>query len=358
MKYIHLMCLRQWLKSNMKTRQTGRSVSYFWKTLKCELCKEKLPSSVSVKDRYIELICIPLPETSFILLEEVSGDAQQSKGLHMISMLPGAEVRLVRTRQGRGHECDVRVDDISVSRSHAVIRMKNSCFSIEDCNSKFGTLVLAKRALSLSRVSCISVQINRTLVTVTVRRPPRGFKTYISSLCCQRSTSRVIDSAHIFQEDDSDDLAAEAFGEEASSAFMEGTLEPQAIAQALVQESSAQSYSSDQPSPLQSPYRHMSRVQSPSVLRSLNSQEADRRSEESYIERDLEADSPDIDDLQEPPTEQPRIPQREHADWPEEVDFSGSRDLEEVFMQQSQRRYESSPSNVPQGDDALQEINL
>jgi hypothetical protein len=349
MKYIHLLCLRQWLKSSMKTRQTGSSVSYFWKTLKCELCKEKLPSSVNVKDRYIELICIPLPETSFILLEEVSGD---SKGLHMISMLPGAEVRLVRTRQGRGHECDVRIDDISVSRSHAVIRMKNSCFSIEDCSSKFGTLVLAKRPLSLSKVSNIAVQINRTLMTLSVRKPSRGFKKFISSLCCTRGTSKVIDAASIFQEDDSDDLP-EALNEDASS-MEEGTLDAQAIAQAIIQDPSAQSYSNDRP---HHSNRHMPQVQGVSVQNSLISMEADRRSEGSHRERHQQVNSSDIDDLQDPPSEQSRIPQGVHAYWPE-VQSSGSVDLGEMFMQQSQRVYEPSPSNVPQGDNELQEINL
>jgi len=47
---------------------------------------------------------------------------------------------------GRGHESDVRVADISVSRCHAIIKLDKDSNSIklEDSQSKFGTLILIK----------------------------------------------------------------------------------------------------------------------------------------------------------------------------------------------------------------------
>jgi pSer/pThr/pTyr-binding forkhead associated (FHA) protein len=45
---------------------------------------------------------------------------------------------------GRGHESEVRVNDISVSRCHAIIKYKKDGIYIEDNRSKFGTLVLLK----------------------------------------------------------------------------------------------------------------------------------------------------------------------------------------------------------------------
>lgn len=52
---------------------------------------------------------------------------------------------------GRGHESDVRVSDISVSRCHALIKynQENGRFYLEDNLSKFGTLVLAKGSIEL-----------------------------------------------------------------------------------------------------------------------------------------------------------------------------------------------------------------
>ena len=47
---------------------------------------------------------------------------------------------------GRGHDTDVRVTDISVSRLHSYIKKSNKgFFYLEDNNSKFGTLALIKR---------------------------------------------------------------------------------------------------------------------------------------------------------------------------------------------------------------------
>lgn len=56
---------------------------------------------------------------------------------------------------GRGHESDVRVSDISVSRCHAILKYdSNDCnYYLEDNLSKFGTLVLAKQAIELD-VDC------------------------------------------------------------------------------------------------------------------------------------------------------------------------------------------------------------
>lgn len=42
---------------------------------------------------------------------------------------------------GRGHNCDIRNADISISRFHAYIKYVDGNFVIFDNNSKFGTLV-------------------------------------------------------------------------------------------------------------------------------------------------------------------------------------------------------------------------
>jgi pSer/pThr/pTyr-binding forkhead associated (FHA) protein len=54
----------------------------------------------------------------------------------MISMNKKSSLRI-----GRGHESDIRIPDISVSRFHALISFQNSNFYLEDNTSKFGTLI-------------------------------------------------------------------------------------------------------------------------------------------------------------------------------------------------------------------------
>ena len=45
---------------------------------------------------------------------------------------------------GRGHESQVRVNDISVSRTHALIKHRENGIYLQDNKSKFGTLVLMR----------------------------------------------------------------------------------------------------------------------------------------------------------------------------------------------------------------------
>jgi pSer/pThr/pTyr-binding forkhead associated (FHA) protein len=52
---------------------------------------------------------------------------------------------------GRGHECDVRISDISVSRKHAFIKFKDGNFVITDNNSKFGTLIKMKTPIPVTQ---------------------------------------------------------------------------------------------------------------------------------------------------------------------------------------------------------------
>ena len=65
---------------------------------------------------------------------------------------------------GRGHESDLRISDISVSRAHARIFFENDTYYIEDLASKFGTLMLATDPIVMKDENKV-LQIGRTLVS-------------------------------------------------------------------------------------------------------------------------------------------------------------------------------------------------
>ncbi len=52
---------------------------------------------------------------------------------------------------GRGHDSDIRVTDISVSRVHALlfVKMQQKAVLLKDCLSKFGTLFCLKEEEAL-----------------------------------------------------------------------------------------------------------------------------------------------------------------------------------------------------------------
>jgi len=100
---------------------------------------------------------------NYIILESLNSikENQYPLSIHVLMFIEENESFII----GRGHESDVRISDISVSRSHAKISLKNKKFYLEDTGSKFGTLVLAKDDLEINENQQI-LQIGRTLISI------------------------------------------------------------------------------------------------------------------------------------------------------------------------------------------------
>ena len=76
-----------------------------------------------------------MPECNYIVLESVT--MQNIRIIHVVDM---NERNLIKV--GRGHDVDIRVTDISVSRYHAnIFQSEEGDFFVNDNKSKFGTLV-------------------------------------------------------------------------------------------------------------------------------------------------------------------------------------------------------------------------
>lgn len=167
-EYVHLGCLRHWIRGRLNLSDTSGG-SYFYRPLACELCKAVYPTYVSVGQERAPLVEVPRTQAPFIVLENMVRDSQQhaSRGLHVISL---AEKVL---KLGRGHESDVRIADVSISRCHAMIRFHRGNFVLEDNNSKFGTLVAMKKPRLLEQGSTVSIQMGRTVLSLSVQ-PDHG----------------------------------------------------------------------------------------------------------------------------------------------------------------------------------------
>ena len=92
-------------------------------------------------------------------------DKNTSRMIHMLTVSENkTEFKL-----GRGHESEVRINDISVSRCHALVKYREDGFYVEDNISKFGTIVLLKDKVYLQADHTLAIQVGRSVVSFTVR---------------------------------------------------------------------------------------------------------------------------------------------------------------------------------------------
>ena len=86
------------------------------------------------------MMTIAKPNKPYIIIESLNRNnldgGKEERCLHLIAAKENTPIRI-----GRGHQCEIRLTDISVSRSHAQIIFKGDQFYIKDQKSKFGTLI-------------------------------------------------------------------------------------------------------------------------------------------------------------------------------------------------------------------------
>jgi len=152
----------------MVKKEEKNLISYTWKQFECEICKKPYPYVFKSNGTAYRLVDVDIPiDKNFLLLESLTFEKNSSRMVHLI--MPDNEKHVFKL--GRGHESDVRVSDISVSRCHALVKYNqdNGRFYLEDNLSKFGTLVLAKSSIDLEPEMTKAVQIGRSVISFTVK---------------------------------------------------------------------------------------------------------------------------------------------------------------------------------------------
>ena len=175
-RYVHARCLGHWLRGRQGLDAPTSSCALFYRPMACELCHCTYASYFDNKGVPAALCSMPETKTPFVVLENIGGsplvpawNSDSSNtfpgGLHVISF-QGQDV----VKMGRGHDCDMRISDVSISRLHAILRVDDDgAVYLEDHQSKFGTLLdTARGALSIDiGTTPIAVQSGRTVLTVS-----------------------------------------------------------------------------------------------------------------------------------------------------------------------------------------------
>lgn len=135
----------------------------------------------------IEILDYDKPEQDFIVIESVT--LQNIRIVHVISMSDKNFIRV-----GRGHDADIRVTDISVSRFHAKINKSQSGeFYVEDNKSKFGTLIQIRKPFMLDKNRNNYIQMGRTTINFRIddlnsmNKKNSPSEILQSILCCKKS---------------------------------------------------------------------------------------------------------------------------------------------------------------------------
>lgn len=151
----------------MQTKTCENLVSTYWKTFECEICKTAYPYLFKVKELIYKLVDVKVPDLAdhFMVMESLPLEKNTSRTIHVL----GFNHQKTQFSMGRGHESEVRINDISVSRCHAIIKCKPEGIFLEDNKSKFGTLVLIRDKHQLEMEKTSAVQIGRTVISCTVR---------------------------------------------------------------------------------------------------------------------------------------------------------------------------------------------
>ena len=176
LKYIHLNCLKQWLntKSCIKMESNERFMIFMVKKIESEICKAKFPDFVKHKERLYEVLDLSIDFASYCFLEILTFEKDGKRYIYIINLEKNTKLKL-----GRGHEANLTLNDISVSRVHCILNIENKKIFLEDNNSKFGTLCLVQNpVIKLIEDLPLQIQIGRTFLDCRIKR---GFSLFS---CC------------------------------------------------------------------------------------------------------------------------------------------------------------------------------
>jgi len=159
--YVHFFCLKQWMAVKLSHKQNVKNTvsSYNMKSFNCEICKTPYPLRFKSGNNYFDLIESTRPTESYIVLESLNQlkDNNNYKSIHVITLKEDEKIIM-----GRGHDSDVRINDISVSRTHSCLMLSKGKIYLTDYKSKFGTLVLLQRPVEINE-NKLCLQIGRTI---------------------------------------------------------------------------------------------------------------------------------------------------------------------------------------------------
>ena len=175
MKYIHYICLRNWLNSKIEEEMSEEEVdkndmeciTYNREGICCELCKSKFPDYIIHNNIYYNILFYKPKFQEYIIFESMRVNRDKTKNYHVVTLDNREFINI-----GRANECELSLPELSVSRFHCVIHKENGQAILEDNNSKFGTLVLVQnKNMIINEQIPLRLQVNKTYIKFKIQLP-------------------------------------------------------------------------------------------------------------------------------------------------------------------------------------------
>ena len=167
MKFIHLKCLKHCIntRSCIKIENNSSFSSYLIKPVECELCKMQFPDYISHNGKLFEVLDFETGYENYLIMENLSLDKHNNKFLYAISLDENKKIKV-----GRGHDANLVLNDISISRVHCILTIDSKNAYLEDNNSKFGTLVLIQSpVIKLAENLPLFIQVGRSFFKCQIK---------------------------------------------------------------------------------------------------------------------------------------------------------------------------------------------
>ena len=210
MKYIHLKCLIQWLKTKIQVDKSEYVDNHFFSVyssekVECELCKEIFPHYIKHKKNLYNLMDLDInfelqknkqnkknnlenytdgdnykqnkekkdyenikndDSSSYIVLDTIPFDKSIPAYLYI------AKFNDKKLKIGRGLDMNLILNDLSISRNHCQLDLTDDGeIFLKDNNSKFGTLLLVQaKEIEILKGQTLTIQVGRSFFNIYYKK--------------------------------------------------------------------------------------------------------------------------------------------------------------------------------------------
>ena len=172
----HYECLKKEIKENIKTNKNSKETvtSYKCENYNCPTCKKPYPFKFIYKGQEFELIDIERPskDEDYIILESLTfiKNGNNIKNIFVVK-LTEENLTIGRNDKENKIENDINDEEVTISRSHAILKFnkENGNLTIINDKGRYGVLVLIKDNIKLTANEKIYFQVGKTYVEAEVK---------------------------------------------------------------------------------------------------------------------------------------------------------------------------------------------